>query len=190
MKRQDYFTPLVAAGVIASSLAATAPHQAFAQSLDTSPQKLVTLAQQCIPDSYIGDVTLEYIVDRLHNDDTFGKNNRIGTIYLDHLRLSPDNQYCSELGSTIAHLQGFTNDRNDSSGIYQILEACNPITSDEEWEVGTLKDEFTQHGSTSFFHPGINDHLFESAGCDVESLEARIEDRTFGDIDFFGFRTN
>lgn len=188
MKQQNYFTPLVAAGVVASSLIATSPPQAYAQSLNTSPERLVTLAQQCTPDSHIGDVTLEHIVDRLDENGTFGENNRIGSIYLDHLRLSSDNQYCSELGSTIARMQGFTNDRDDSSGIYQILEDCKPNTDDERWAVETLKDEFIQYGSTSFFHPGINDHLFESAGCDVQSLEARIRQRTDGDVDLFGFR--
>lgn len=190
MKVQSYFTPLVAAGVVASSLTATPPHQAYAQSLDRSPERLVTLAQQCIPNSHIGDVTLEYIIDRLHNGDTFGENNRIGTIYLDHLRLSTDNQYCLELGSSIAHMQGFTNDGKDVSGIYQILKACNPVTDDEKEVVGTFKDEFIQYGTTSSFHSGINDQFFESAGCDVQSLEARIEDRTFGDVDLFGFRSN
>ena len=199
MKRQNYFTPLVAAGVLASSLAAISPHPAYAQSSETSPQRLIALAQQCTPDDHIGNITRDYIEDRLHkikensrdrldNDDTFGENNRIGSIYLDHLRLSPDNQYCQELGSTIAHMQGFTNDRN--SEIYRILGDCNPVTDDEKWAVRTLKDEFTQYGTTSFFHPSINDHLFESAGCDVESLEARIRQRTDGDVDLFGFRSN
>lgn len=189
MISQNYFTPLAVVGVVASSLAVTLPYHAFAQSLNRNPERLVTLAHQCIPESHIGDVTLEHIVDRLHNGGTFGDENRIGTIYLDNLRLS-SNQNCSELGYSIAHLQGFTNDKNDNSGIYQILKACNPTTSDERWVVETLRDEFTQHGSTSFFHPNVNDYLFKNAGCDVELLEARIEDRTFGDIDFFGFRSN